>query len=275
MWRRTSPNILFSAWLLVIASIIVLACVVFVRPNNDNFSSDRLLLIVFRNPEKRHEADDIQDFRTSFAAVYVDHRGEWQRVESEGFPVRSISTAATPPSRAIHGDVTGYVSVPAGLYAGERVPWPKREGTWALRLSDWHRNDGVISLPHPQTLHEWRLADDGQTVERVMVRSGMEKRGTYLHPSHTRIWSRGDSHGCMNLHHPLESGESPSVWDRFATLLESLGIRSDGETLLILVVPADEFGATSGELPSHVDPSVIESWKFRKEMVADEIPASP
>jgi len=232
-----------------------------------------VLLVVFRNPEKMAPTDDIQEFRRSYVGVYRDREEQWELVESQAFPVRSLSTAVNLPDRAALGDVAGYVSVPAGLYTGERVPWPKREGTWALLLSDWHRTDGVISLPHPQTLSEWRLADDGQTVERVMVRSGMEKRGTYLHPSHTRVWSRGDSYGCINLHHPREPGESPSDWERFAALLEDLGIHSDGSRLLILVVPADEFGAALGQLPRQIEDSVVDDWKYRKEMVANEIAA--
>jgi hypothetical protein len=230
------------------------------------------MVVVIRCSEKQGTSHVIQDFRTSFLGIYERGSSDWNRVGTETFHVRSTSTAAGSPDNPLPGDVAGYVSVPAGLYTGERVEWPKREGTWALRLSDWHRTDGVISLPHPQTLYEWHL-DNDQTVSRRMVRSGLEKRGTYLHPSHTRIWSRGDSYGCMNLYHPLEPAETASDWERFATLLEDHGIRAGGDRLLILVVPAGELGAIAGELPNHIESSVIESWKYRKEMVAHEIQA--
>jgi len=84
---------------------------VMILGGNQHNEFDYLLLVAFRNSERHGPTDDIQDFRTSFLAIYIRYANDWIRVDEEPARIRSTSTAAGSPDNPSPGDVAGYVSV--------------------------------------------------------------------------------------------------------------------------------------------------------------------
>lgn len=255
----------------------------------DSFPAPELcevLLVVARRPERQGE-DDPMPHRNSRVALYRRAEQGWTRA---AFPleIRSETTAIEPKPHTGEIEVAGerrtngYASVPFGVFTLEQAPW--RDGvTPAFKISDWGRFDGRIGLHSPQVLRQTVVETDpetGETTRMVQVlRSSLDKSGSWIHPTHTRIWSHGDSNGCMNLYRPEQikregqtetesapssGGEEAYPYDIFLSWFSERGLAPgpgpDGDLVPLIVVPFEYVHqpGTEDELMTELPPDIFD-----------------
>jgi hypothetical protein len=206
--------------------------------------------------QERVSINDPTPFRNSKIALYSYQRGEWIKVEGD-LPCRATSTSRNVPdlSEFSHIDEKliypyGYESVPDGVYSLRLVDW-KDGANKAFSISDWGRDDGVISLTRAQEIKLIEIAPsvNGSAESRQLgvANSAWNKRESYLHPTYTEKWSHGDSRGCLNLYKPAVA--EPNVtydWDRLCIWLNSH--RVPVGQLALVVVDVKKLGGNF-ELP--------------------------
>jgi hypothetical protein len=209
------------------------------------------LLLIGRRPERNAEAEELPH-RNSRLALYERDAEGWRKVEGD-LPVRSHSTSRREPlgeeldARTNKSREFGYVSVPIGVFTLAQAPW--RDGvTPAFLISDWGRFDGTIGLREPQVIRRATLhtPEGGEPEVRIeVIRSSLDKTGSWLHPTFTQYWSFGDSNGCINLFRPHRptSEAAPADYDVMLGWFEARGLTPGREQLLPLVLaPFDYVG---------------------------------
>jgi hypothetical protein len=230
------------------------------------------VIVVWRQ-EERTGANDPLPHRNSPVAIYRKSGlpgAGWSSVRT-GLVSRSTSTAEReienpPEPHIVPGDTcsTGYHSVPFGVYCMTETTW--KDGEQCFLLSDWGRSDGIIALRREQTI--WRYDairdDEGNVLWKETGKSAgdsWEKREVYLHPTFTRQWSRGDSHGCINLYKPRSKDAQasgvpspPYDWDVFLGWLDQLELRENIAEVPLVVVPLDQW-SPNGIAPDSLDAS--------------------
>ncbi len=239
------------------------------------------LVIVGRRPE-RMNLDDPSPHRNSRVALFQRGKADWQRVTAS-LPIRSHSTAIERPD--FQGQPTGtdrlwgYASVPLGLFTMRQAPW--RDGvTPAFELADWGRFDGVIGLAETQVLRRStvRMVRGEQGYEReiedTVLRSAMNKNGSWLHPTHTQRWSSGDSHGCMNLFRPENPEGQKYDYDQFLAWFSTRGLTPGpkGDLVPLVVVPFEWVAGSEGELTETVSEALIARARSVQGKQVEELP---
>ncbi|MBI1292113.1 hypothetical protein GC173_12865 [bacterium] len=240
-----------------------------------------ILLVARRN--ERTSLEDPTPHRNSLVGLYRRETAGW-RLDVKPLPIRSHSTAqsALPINDFDPDDPKqwGYVSVPFGVFMLKQGPW-RDNVTPAFLISDWGRTDGTITLQDPQVIAQYQLVEiDGQRVTtESVIRSGLTKTGSWLHPTHTRIWSAGDSRGCLNLYRS-DKGEPPDQYGEFLSWLKERELEfspesppvpmilvpfewvtADGDTLVEILVPETITRARElhGSLIASSDPQTTDS----------------
>ncbi|MBX3730911.1 MAG: hypothetical protein KF858_17175 [Candidatus Sumerlaeia bacterium] len=202
------------------------------------------LLVIGRRPERSAEEEELPH-RNSRLALYERDAEGWRKIEGD-LPVRSHSTSRREPlaeelnPRTDKSREFGYVSVPVGVFTLAQAPW--RDGvTPAFLISDWGRFDGTIGLREPQVIRRATLhAPEGgePEIRTEVIRSSIDKTGSWLHPTFTQYWSFGDSNGCINLFRPHRAmaGAAPADYDVLLGWLDARGLVPGRESLLPLVI---------------------------------------
>jgi hypothetical protein len=239
------------------------------------------LLIVGRRTERMSEDDPIPH-RNSRVALYQSGKTGWQRVTGS-LPIRSHSTAIDRPDLEGQPKGTdrlwGYASVPLGVFTMRQAPW--RDGTTpAFHLADWGRFDGVIALSQTQVLRRSAVRmvsndeDHKRQIEDTVLRSAMNKTGSWLHPTHTQHWSYGDSHGCMNLYRPENPEGQKYDYDEFLSWFSTRGLTPgpDGDLIPLLVVPFEWVAGSGDELTETVTESLVARARSVQGKQVEELP---
>lgn len=243
------------------------------------------ILVVGRRAERMGIEEPIPH-RNSRVALYEAEGGKWRKVASS-LPIRSKTTAeAPPPVETFVGSQSrtyGYVSVPFGIFTMEQGVWRDGETT-AFRLGDWGRFDGSIGLAAPQVLRRKRRVDTATSgndsgephFEETVLRSSLEKRGSWIHPTRTQQWSHGDSHGCMNLFRPEDPDHGEYDYDIFLSWFSqrNLELGSEGALIPLIVLPfesvADHTG--NGELRPVLEEAIFEEARHKQGHRIEESP---
>jgi len=223
--------------------------------------SQNVVVIIARRRE-RQSPSDLTPHRNSSLAIYR-YDGDYFARVSPVFPCRSTTTSYSIPSTSEDSDQPvrrfGYASIPEGIFGLSLTGW-RTPGSRAFLISDWGRRDGFIQLAEPQIIRDATFAA-GWTAGPV-VRSELVKRGAYLHSSHTRVWSHGDSDGCINLFGPSEdrNGEEASEWDLFLkSAFDILPEEAWKASIPLVILPADNLIKDGNGLPDAIHTETLES----------------
>jgi len=224
-------------------------------------SEETFLVVIGRRPERRH-LEDPTDHRNSRLAIYQRGEGSWELVRGP-LPVRSHSTLTEPPLfrslEEAHNRPNGrfgYQSVPLGVFTLVEIPW--RNDNRAFLISDHGRTDGTISLSEPQEIRSYTVVNDQEAdvgfrleIAEEAIRSSWVKRESALHPTHTTIWSHGDSQGCINLYQPNLPDAHPdregSPWQQFLGWLDEFKMRGYGHQVVLVIMPWESVSDSTGE----------------------------
>lgn len=208
------------------------------------------LVVIGRRPERTH-LEDPTPHRNSRIGLYQRGKSAWNLVRGP-LPVRSHSTNPNPPifhtrEEALRRGSSryGFQSVPEGVFTMVEIPW--RNNNRAFLISDYGRTDGTITLDAPQVVVSYRAVEDSEAesgwrldIDEQAQRSSWDKRESALHPTHTQIWSHGDSNGCINLYHPVNPDDPDfknSDWMQFLGWLDDAGLRGEGSFPTLVIVP--------------------------------------
>lgn len=203
------------------------------------------MLVVARRAERQSEEDPIPH-RNSLVAFYEREKSGWQRV-TDPLAIRSETTALnkskTYEEMSSPGEHTyGYTSVPFGVFTLSEGVWRDGE-TPAYLISDWGCFDGRIGLKEPQVLRSLVVSRNAETGELTgseqIIRTSLEKRGSWIHYTRTERWSHGDSNGCMNLFRPLDHDGKTYPYDIFLSWFSQRKLEPgpDGDIVPLVVVP--------------------------------------
>lgn len=232
-----------------------------------------LVILIARRQERMSEDQTDIPFRASAIGLYGRSKEGWRKLEGD-LPVRSESTNRLPPRTP--GELTqlqwgkemvcGYASVPVGLYKLRVVPWKDGKNV-SFEIADFASGVWSIMLDSPQELRNYRVRNSDSVasatveVDDVPFRVSRLKQNTFLHPTYTRNWSFGDSHGCINLFHPKDSSpaDAPdSDWSRFLGWLEKHGkVEEVAQRTALLIVDGQSDARFSEGLPPSLGPNLI------------------
>lgn len=217
--------------------------------------------IVIARREERTSEEDQTPFRNSRLGIYANRGDRWELV-STIFDCRSSSTCELRPEDPAdfgakdEGDTFtyGYVSVPFGAYSLKKTRW--KTGDVAFLLSDWGDSSGQIKLREQQILRTVEFyVQDGKLNFRDLPGEKRKwiKRESYLHPTHTKYWSLGDSKGCLNLFKCNDNPTGKDDWDIFINQMKNLDMLSSSNLLVLFIVPFNAVEDSSGEMKSELD----------------------